>query len=93
METDKEAIYKFVTNCVQDNSLEVLQVKINQLKSIIDYKDAPELLDECYKKEKKVKRKLRRKKIVKIIINVLDYLMLALAIILCVLVLTRRRLW
>ena len=85
----KEAIYQSVTGCVRDNNLEMLQFKINRLKSIIEYKDASDLLNECYKKTKIIKRRMRMKKILRGVVTFLDFAMIIGMIVLCVFLIRR----
>lgn len=89
MEDSRERTYQTVVNCVRDNNLTMLQFKINKLKSIIDYRDSAALLEECYKKVKKVKRRMAAKKVLSVIALVFDILMVTFIVCLCIILLKR----
>ncbi|MCI8373537.1 MAG: hypothetical protein HFI75_14330 [Lachnospiraceae bacterium] len=89
MEDGREAIYQSVINCVRDNNLQMLQFKINRLKSIAGYKNASQLLEECYKKTRSVKRRMRMKKVIHGMLTVLDFALIIGVIVLCIFLLRR----
>lgn len=89
MDDQREKIYRSVVNCTRDNTLEMLDFKIQRLKTIIGYKDARQLLEECDKKVKKLKRRQKTKKVFRIILTILDFALIIGTIILCIFLLRR----
>lgn len=89
MEDQREHIYQTVINCTRDNTLELLDFKIQRLKAIIGYKDSQQLLEECYRRVKTLKRRKKAKKIFRIILAVLDFTLIIGVILLCIILVRR----
>lgn len=88
-EEEKERIYQSVLDIDRDNSVGVLQVKINKLHSIIDYKNAEELIKQCYKKLEKAQKREERKRIRRVLFFVLDILLVTFVVVLCIFLIRR----
>lgn len=63
--SETEAIYRSVVDCVRDNNEQILKLKMDKLRSIIDYKDCRQLLEQCEKKQMALKRAQKYKKLAK----------------------------
>jgi len=78
--SSEEAVYRSVVDCVRDNDIGVLELKMRKLKSILGYKDSEQLLEECEKKLEAVKRRMGWKKAGKAISWLLDAILVALLV-------------
>lgn len=78
--SSEEAIYRSVVDCVRDNDMGVLELKMRKLKSILGYKDSAQLLEECERKAQAVKRRMGWKKAGKVISWLLDAILVALLV-------------
>lgn len=78
--SSEEAIYRSVVDCVKDNDMGVLELKIHKLKSILGYKDSEQLLEECERKVQAVKRRMGWKKAGKAVSWLLDAILVALLV-------------
>ena len=76
----EEAVYRSVVDCVKDNDMGVLELKMRKLRSIIGYKDSEQLLEECERKVQAVKHKMGWKKAGKALSWVLDAILVALLV-------------
>lgn len=88
--TPEEAVYRSVVDCVKDNTIEVLELKMSKLRAIIPYKDSKELFEQCEKKLDAVHRKMVWKKVGKVLSWVVDILLVALVAFIIVWVIRRR---
>lgn len=80
----EEAIYRSVVDCVKDNDLGVLDIKIKKLESILGYKNSEQLLQECYQRQIVVKSRMKRKKTMKTVALWVDIIVITLVAFLCI---------